>query len=358
MTKETVPKDTMTPRERISAVATGKPFDRIPCIPSLGEHAALLIGVKVSEYHLSARLMAQGQIEAYKVYGYDGVGVGPGHQGVAEAAGSTLAFPDYGTPYISEYAVKEKADLDRLSIPDPHKDGRLPVFLEAIEILIDEVGEENPVSLVLGGPISTASSLRGTEPLMRDLYYDPEFAHRLLSFSVEATVPFVREVVKLGAGIGIVDPVSSGSLLSAAQFRQFAFPYTKRLVEEIGKVGAPPALHICGNTSRIWNDMVETGAGSLSLDNVIDLEEAKKAVGDRITISGNIRPSETMLFGTPATVEENVKECLRKAYDSPKGFLLALGCALPIRTPPENIHALVRAAKKFGRYPYDPELFD
>jgi uroporphyrinogen decarboxylase len=104
--------------------------------------------------------------------------------------------------------------------------------------------------------------------------------------------------------------------------------------------------------------MVETGAGSLSLDNVIDLEAAKRTVGNRVMISGNVRPSETMLFGTPATVEANVKECLRKAHDSPKGYILALGCALPIRTPPENIHALVRAAKKFGHYPYDTALFE
>jgi uroporphyrinogen decarboxylase len=357
MTKDVIPEDTMTPNERFAAMAAGEPFDRIPCIPSLGEHAALVTGIKVSEYHLSSRQMARAQIEAYRLYRHDGVGVGPGHQGVAEAAGSSLAFPDYGTPYVADYAIGEKGDLARLSIPDPWKDGRLPVFLEALEILLQEVGEENPVSLVLGGPLSTASSLRGTEPLMRDLYYDPEFAHQLLSFSVEATVPFVKEVAKLGAGIGIVDPVSSGSLLSAAQFREFAFPYTKRLIDEIKKVGRPPALHICGNTSKIWNEMVETGAGSLSLDNVIDLEAAKRAVGDRIAISGNIRPSETMLFGTPALVEENVRECLRKAYDSPKGYILALGCALPIHTPPENIHALVAAAKRFGRYPYDPELF-
>ncbi len=358
MTKNLIPEDTMTPKERMAAVAAGKPFDRIPCIPSMGEHAALVIGVKVSEYHLSSELMARAQIAAYRTYGHDGVGVGPGHQGVAEAAGSRLGFPDYGTPYVLDYAVKEHADLSRLSIPDPHRDGRLPLFLETIEMLIEKVGGESPVSLTLGGPLSTASSLRGTEPLMRDLYNDPEFAHRLLDFSVEATLPFVREVAKLGAGIGIVDPVSSGSLISAGQFRQFAFPYTKRLIDEIRKVTKPPSLHICGNTSKIWNEMVETGAGSLSLDNVIDLEAAKRTVGNRVMISGNVRPSETMLFGTPATVEANVKECLRKAHDSPKGYILALGCALPIRTPPENIHALVRAAKKFGHYPYDTALFE
>jgi uroporphyrinogen decarboxylase len=64
-----------------------------------------------------------------------------------------------------------------------------------------------------------------------------------------------------------------------------------------------------------------------------------------------------MFLGTPALVEENVKECLRKAWDTPKGFVLAMGCGLPIPTPPDNIHALVGAARRYGRYPYDPARF-
>jgi len=89
----------------------------------------------------------------------------------------------------------------------------------------------------------------------------------------------------------------------------------------------------------------------------VDLEFAKQEVGHKIQICGNIRPAETMYLGTPETVEENVKECLRKGYDSPKGYILAMGCELPIKTPPENVHALSAAVRKYGRYPYNPELF-
>ena len=103
--------------------------------------------------------------------------------------------------------------------------------------------------------------------------------------------------------------------------------------------------------------MVDTGAGLLSLDNTIDLAEAKREVGERITLVGNIRPADSMLLGTPETVEDNVKECLSKGYDSPRGYILALGCELPIKTPPENVHALSQAVRKYGRFPYQPELW-
>jgi uroporphyrinogen decarboxylase len=36
--------------------------------------------------------------------------------------------------------------------------------------------------------------------------------------------------------------------------------------------------------------------------------------------------------------------------DSPAGFILGSGCEVPINTPPENIDALIMAARKYGRY--------
>jgi uroporphyrinogen decarboxylase len=58
-----------------------------------------------------------------------------------------------------------------------------------------------------------------------------------------------------------------------------------------------------------------------------------------------------MLFGTPKDVEANVLECISKAADSSKGYMMALGCGLPLNTPPENIHALVAANRKYGGNP-------
>ena len=350
--------DRMTPKARLAAFVAGEPYDRVPCGAMLSEHAAIVSGVTVAEYHHSADLMARGQIAAYRTYGHDGVVVGTGLAGVAEAAGSLISFPEYATPYVSDYVVKDRADLDRLEVPDGASGGRYAIILEAASRMAAELGDEVPVSVQVAGAFSTASNLRGAESFMRDIARDPEFAHRLLEYALAATLAFVREAVRLPVAIGVGDPVASGSLISPKVYRDFALPYQRRLIAEIvAATGRPPVLHICGNTRRNWELMAETGAGVLSLDNVIDLAEAKAAVGDRIIISGNVRPTETMYLGTPETVEENVRECLRKAWDSPAGFILSVGCGMPITTPADNVHALVRAARKYGQYPYDPALF-
>ena len=103
--------------------------------------------------------------------------------------------------------------------------------------------------------------------------------------------------------------------------------------------------------------MVDTGAGLLSLDNSIDLAEAKLEMATAsLWWATSGRPN--MLMGTPETVENNVKECVRKGHDSPRGYILALGCELPIKTPPANVHALSQAVRKYGRFPWQPELWN
>jgi uroporphyrinogen decarboxylase len=56
-------------------------------------------------------------------------------------------------------------------------------------------------------------------------------------------------------------------------------------------------------------------------------------------------------------VRANARECISKGWDSPRGYILGLGCGLPIDTPPENIHALVQAAREYGTWPLDPARF-
>ena len=97
--------------------------------------------------------------------------------------------------------------------------------------------------------------------------------------------------------------------------------------------------------------MRDTGIGCFSLDNVEDLTEAKEVLGNHMCIQGNVPPVEIMKNGTPEEVMEAAKICIQKGYDSPKGFVLTSGCQLPIGTPKENMHALMDAARIYGRYP-------
>lgn len=348
--------DQMTPTERIIAVSEGKPFDRLPCVIFVDDHASKLIGAKVRDIHLSGLKQAEAQIAAAEIYSTEILSAGPGMHGIAEVLGTELEFPDNRGPYVKKLGIKEYSDIDRIEVPDPLKAGRFPIVFETVERLKEKMGNKVPISIGVPGPFTTAANVRGTENIMKDLYKNPEFVHKLLRLATDTTIALIREGAKYEIDFGIYDPTSSGTLISENQFLNFAFPYLKEVLVFMKSASAnAPSLHICGNTKKIWKHMAESGAGILSLDDVVDLEEAKHAIGDKVMLSGNVAPTEIMYLGSMQDVENEAKKCIRKTFDNPKGYILGLGCGLPYDAPSENVHALLHAARKYGKYPINPE---
>lgn len=349
--------DLMTPRERMSAFSRGEEIDRLPFTLFIGEHATRLTNVGVVRYNHDLAAMADAQIAVFEQYRPDGAGVGPGLFGVAEAMGARLKFPKNGMPYVDAPLLYEEKDLRRLVPADPRRDGRLPLFLEALQRIEQEIGELVMVGTSVGGPLTIAAALRGTENLLKDFYQRPAWVHELLKVVTESALNYIDAAAALGFKAGISEPTASCSLIRPSHFREFALPYLKMYGKRITKhSGSGPHLHICGDTRPIWHDMLEAGAGTISVDNMVDLMAVKEAVGDKIVIAGNVRPVETMLLGTPGQVMEEVRECLRKAYDSPGGYIVCPGCALPLHTPPENVRAFGEAVRRYARCPIDPRL--
>ncbi|WP_338825873.1 Uroporphyrinogen decarboxylase [Moorella thermoacetica] len=349
--------DEMTPNERRQALAQGRPVDRIPCVPKIGNVAARYIGVHVRDMLASAELTAAAQIQAYQLLHHDAVGVCLGMHPLARALGGTMTNPLDDNPAMLQSPVKDEKDLERLDLAALDRDKFIQTTLTAARILQDKVGKEVTPGVVIGGPFTVAASLRGTEFLLRDVIRNPEFAHRVISFALQAIIHVVIPFIKEGIIPAIVDPVASGSVLNVKKAWEFAFSYTQKLIDEFKKYTPGVSLHVCGKTTRLLEMMAATGASSLSLDNSVDLLEAKRLVGHRVALSGNVDPVNVMALGNPETVRLAVKDCLQRAWDTPRGYILAAGCDLPLTTPLENIAALVEAARIYGRWPLDPRNF-
>lgn len=351
--------DEMTPKERATAISTGKTVDRIQCCPLMGEVGAKFIGVKISKLCFDYKLMVDTEINSYKTFHFDGAGIGPNLFGIAEAMGTTLAFPDNDMPYVAIPILKNYDDIKKLLPVNPNKDGRLPLFLEASKIIKEKIGDEVGISSGLGGPFTTAASLRGTDIFLRDTIRNPEWVHKLLELSTESIFNYIDAVSDIGVKPSLAEPVGSLTVISPKQFRTFVKPYLKKCVDKIiERWGSGPSIHVCGNTKGIWDDLADIGAQVLSVDNIVDIEEVKNSVGSRVTIMGNVKPIETVCHGGKEEIFNEVKECIKKSYDSPKGFILSTGCKVPMQTSKENIQFLMQAARTYGKYPIDPQNWD
>jgi uroporphyrinogen decarboxylase len=349
-------KDRMTPKERMAAFSKGQEMDRIPCMPQMGVTMAPAVGIPTHVYYTSAEKMAEAEIALFHKTMPDSAGIGTSLRGIAEAMGSKIAYPENGIPYLLEPVLKNIKDVDNLSSADPYKDGKLPLFIKALQIVKKEIGHLVDVGSDIPAPLSAAAMVVGTENLLKGMIRYPDKVHTLLQVVTETNLRVVKAFAELGVDLGMSDPVASTSLLSVKQFREFAMPYEKMCIDKMRELtGRGSSIHMCGKSKDIWESLVETGMTSFSIDNAEDLGEAKKMIGDRVCLAGNVKPVDTMRNGTIEDIRREAKDCIRKAWDSPKGFILSTGCQIPMGTPVENIIALMDAARYYGEYPINLE---
>ncbi|MDR3175128.1 MAG: uroporphyrinogen decarboxylase family protein [Desulfovibrio sp.] len=352
----TMARDLMTPVERAKALREGRPADRIRCVPSISNTAARVIGVRVSELRSSGETLARATIATYRRFGFDSVRVFTDLYVQPEAMGSKVRVPLDETAHMEAPAVSREEEVETLVPHNPYTDGPLPVLLEATKRTLDAIGHEVPVTCGVEGPFTLASLLVGADNISRWMLRKPELAHRVIGLAYEASRQLADAVIDLGSAPNITCAMSSSTVISPRHFREFSQPYLKRLIEHVkGRGVAAVGLHICGKTAGIWRGMADTGASCLSIDNMAHLDEAKAEVGDRVCLMGNIPPSEVLLQGAPAEVRAAAFKCIREAWDSPCGFILASGCSLATETPFANIDAMMDAAREAG-WPVRPDI--
>lgn len=351
--------DQMTPNERLTAFMTGKPMDRLLAIPVACSMSGLALGMTHKEKRSSAENEPLAQIACYERFGNDLMVVEYGLHGVGAALGSEMSDPEDSVPAILSYALEDLNDVHTLDMSrlELKNDKAFQLHLEAAEIITQKIGHEVSTGVLISGPFTAAASIYKTENLLRATRKNPEQLHKLINFCNEGLKMICREFIKKGCLILLCDPIASGTILNKKQYQEFVLPYTIELMKDIHEANGMVCYHICGDTTAIVEEMVKSGCDMMSIDNRVDLEYTKNKVGNKVPILGNVDPVETLILGTPEDVDNAVKACIQKAYDSPCGYILASGCDLSGGVPLENLDQFMTSARKYGKWPLDPNNF-
>ena len=257
---------------------------------------------------------------------------------ISETLGVKLYKPPHDFPSPMEHKVLTIEDVKALRVPDPQRDGRMPVNLRSQRLIAE--GLDKPLYVSIFGPFTLAVQLAGATHLLRELIKNKAFVVSLLDFTAECVRRYARAVV--GAGVQYMSIAEPASVtLSPDNFRELVLP---RLQSVYQSVDCWKQLHICGNTRKFLPLMIESAPDAISFDQIMDLSWAGELMPRDMVIVGNIDPIDIIGRGRVSDVEKRTRELLDMMAAYPN-YMVAFGCNAPNDAPDENIRRAIDVTK-------------
>jgi len=271
---------------------------------------------------------------------------------VPDAMGLGLYFTEGEGPRF-ERPLREEWAIRGLSAPDPWD--HLRYVVDAVSEIRRALNNSVPLIGFAGSPYTLAcymieggasSDYRHIKAM---LYNRPDLLHRILTVTADAVTAYLNAQIEAGAqAVMIFD--SWGGSLSAAAYQEFSLAYIRRIVGrllvECDGDRIPSIVFTKGG--GLWLESIaDCGCDAVGVDWTIDIGEARRRVGDRVALQGNLDPG--VLFASPEQVVSEACKVLDSYGETPTGHVFNLGHGISQFTPPENVQALVEAVHRHSR---------
>lgn len=362
----------MNQRERFLAAINHKEPDRVPVFadltPQVAEKLGKVMGLPYEEVdsYVSNRISFT---EILLELGNDAVGIGACRPASMPTVsiGVDRKKDEFGFVYqkIGFYDeivecplanVETIEDLNVYQFPDPLAPGRY----ELAEKMKARYKNEYAIIGDLEATIFELSwHLVGMEKFLIDLTLEKEYVGELLNRAAAFHTVIGTQLIKLGADViwmGDDFGTQNGMMISPDTYREVFKPLQRQLIKTFKDTNPDIkiAYHSCGSIVPIIEDLIEIGVEILNpiqpQAKGMDLELFKQKYGDRLSFFGGLDVQGVLPHGTPAEIEEAVKQKLREAGRG-GGYIFAPAHTIQPDTSLENIYAMYKAIKKFGNYP-------
>lgn len=325
----------MNSYERYMAMVRGEPVDCLPRIPILMHFAARYAGASYADFAREWRVLVEANRRLVEDFGFDQLDsmCDPWRETVD--FGGRIEYLDDAVPRCEPPLAKSK-DLAKLAKPDPYHSERMRNAIFVLQGYKEFGWREYSITGWAEGPAAEAADLRGAAYFMIDLLEDEAYACQLMNVCLENAIAFARTQVEEGADtIGVGDSICSQ--ISPALYERLVVPREKRLVDAIHDAGGLVRLHICGDTNRILPQIATLGVDILDCDWQVDMAEARRLVGPKVTLTGNLDPVRVVMKSTPDEIRRSVREVYQTVG---RPYFVGAGCEIPAGTPHENLRAL------------------
>ena len=269
---------------------------------------------------------------------------------VPDAMGLGLSFAEGEGPRFARTTADE-ASIRALAVPDL---ARLRYVFDAVREIKRALKGRVPLIGFSGSPFTLACYMiegggsSDFAAVRRMAYARPDLLARLCAVNAQAVAAYLDEQVAAGAdAVMIFD--TWGGLLSAPAYRTFSLASMRAVLAALRP--APdgrrvPTIVFTKGGGAWLEDLAASGATAVGLDWTVDLADARRRVGSRVALQGNLDP--LVLLTDVETVRREAAAVVRAAGPAP-GHVFNLGHGIVPATPPEHVAALVDAVHSESR---------
>jgi uroporphyrinogen decarboxylase len=264
---------------------------------------------------------------------------------IPDAMGLGLYFETGEGPKFRK-TVRTEKDVAELPVPDAESD--LDYVMNAVGAIRRELNGRVPLIGFSGSPWTLATYMveGGSSKDFRHLktmaYSQPELAHALLEKLTLAVIDYLNAQIRHGAQVVQIFDTWGGAL-SAEAYPVFSLNYMKRIVDGLIRdhEGRKVPVILFTKNGGLWlESMADTGCDALGLDWTINIGEARRRVGDRVALQGNMDPA--VLYASPAAIRAEVRRILADFGDHP-GHIFNLGHGITPEVDPEHAKVFIDA---------------
>jgi uroporphyrinogen decarboxylase len=265
---------------------------------------------------------------------------------IPDAMGLGLSLDEGVGPRFA-HPVRDRAAIDALPLPDPERE--LRYVMDAVRLIKHELAGRVPLIGFAGSPWTLATYMvegggsRDFARVKQLAYGDPRAAHALLARVADATALYLE--AQVAAGVDAVMLFDTwGGALAASAYVEFSLAYMERILARL-PAGVPTIVFTKGG--GVWLERIaESGASALGVDWTVDLGEARRRVGDRVALQGNLDPA--VMLTDPAVVAAETRRTL-DAFGHGPGHVFNLGHGITPQVPPEHVGVLVETVHEYSR---------
>lgn len=249
-----------------------------------------------------------------------------------------------------DYLPAAREMLQRLRIPDPQRDGRMPVKLDAIGRLRRRFGDRACIVGSSAGPFSSACLLYGLSQTLEMVYTDPALLHETIDFFVELQKRWAVAQLRAGAhAVWLGDCNAMSNLISPAHYLAFAFEPCRKVIAACREAEGLAFVHNSEESVNHLEILSRLGASAINVGPGIDIGRAKEVVRGKTCLMGNLEPIMLLMNGTPQQVATEAKRIMETGKVG-GGYMFNTGEMNPRDVPEANMRAMIAEARKSGTY--------